>query len=222
MTRSPLLEVLYLDEYIIAVNKPSGLLSIPDGYDPDLPNLSTILKGEYPQLFTLHRLDKDTSGIILFALNAESHKEFSLLFEYRTIKKTYRALVHASNVNSHFVIDQPLRVNGDRRHRTVINIPNGKPAQTEIHLIKQLENTAILDAFPRTGYTHQIRAHLAHFGMPIVNDPLYCPKLLDNTKFSSKKRLMLHARKISFLHPFSHQMMEINAPFPPELSVLIP
>lgn len=209
-------EIIYQDEYLVAVNKPSGLLSIPDGYTPDLPNLLSFLKDEFGSVWTVHRLDKETSGAILFALNAAAHKEMSLLFEHRKVKKNYRALVYGSNVDAQFVIDQPLRVNGDRRHRTVIDPKNGKPAQTEVILQKQHDSTAIIDAFPRTGYTHQIRAHLAYHGIPIVNDVLYGGKSSRLPKPFPPDRLLLHALKISFIHPFSGLRTEITAPLPPE------
>ena len=215
-----MLEIIYQDEYIIAINKPSGLLSIPDGYTLDLPNLQSLLKKEVGPVWTVHRLDKDTSGAILFAFSAFAKREMSLLYEHRKVENNYRALVHGPKIETRFVIDQPLRVNGDRHHRTVIDPINGKPAQTEVILQKQLDSTAIIDAFPRTGYTHQIRAHLAYHGIPIVNDALY-------GGISSRKpipfptdRLMLHAVKISFIHPFSGQHTEITAPFPPELADL--
>jgi len=214
------LDIIYQDEHIIAINKPSGLLSIPDGYTPDLPNLQSILKDKYGSVWTVHRLDKETSGVILFALSATAHKEMSALFELRKIRKNYRALVFGVNLDSHFIVDYPLRVNGDRRHRTVIDPEKGKPAQTEFVLQKQLDLTAIVDAFPLSGYTHQIRAHLAYHETPIVNDSLYGNRLTSLSPKIPTGRLMLHALKISFLHPFSQIPVDIVAPLPPELSIL--
>lgn len=215
-----MLEIIFQDEYIIAINKPSGLLSIPDGYTIDLPNLQSLLKKEIGPVWTVHRLDKDTSGAILFALSAPAHREMSCLFEHRKVEKNYRALVHGLKVDNRFLIDQPLRVNGDRRHRTVVDPINGKPAQTEVILQKQLDSTAIIDAFPRTGYTHQIRAHLTYHGIPIVNDALYGGNLSSLPISFPTDRLMLHALKISFIHPFSGQYTEISAPMPSELAGL--
>ncbi len=215
---SNVLEIIYQDEYIIAINKPSGMLSIPDGYTIDLPNLQSLLKNEFGPVWTVHRLDKDTSGAILFARSSSVHREMSLLFEHRKVEKNYRAMVHGNEVDAQFVVDQPLRVNGDRRHRTVIDPINGKPAQTDVILLKQFDSTAIIDALPRTGYTHQIRAHLAHHGNPIVNDVLYGGKSSSLPKSIPTDRLMLHALKISFIHPFSGQYTEITAPLSTEFA----
>lgn len=215
-----MLDIIYQDEHLIAINKPSGLLSIPDGYTPDLPNLQSILKNEYGSVWTVHRLDKETSGVILFALSATAHKEMSALFELRKIRKNYRALVFGVTLDSHFIVDLPLRINGDRRHRTVIDPEKGKPAQTEFVLQKQLDLTAIVDAFPLSGYTHQIRTHLASHETPIVNDALYGNRPTSPSILIPTGRLMLHALKISFLHPFSQIPVDIVAPLPPELSIL--
>lgn len=171
-------------------------------------------------VWTVHRLDKETSGVILFALSADSHRQFSLLFENRRVAKEYRALVNGVSLDSHFLIDQPLRVNGDRRHRTVIDPINGKPAQTDIQLIKQIELVSVINAFPRTGYTHQIRAHLAYHGSPIINDSLYGEKSSQSINSISTERLLLHARRITIPHPFLKCPIEIIAPLPTELAFL--
>ncbi len=215
-----MVNIIYQDEHIVAINKPSGLLSIPDGYAPYLPNLQSILKDEFGSVWTVHRLDKETSGVILFTLSATAHKEMSALFELRKIKKNYRALVLGVNLDTHFVVDIPLRVNGDRRHRTVIDPVKGKPAQTEFYTQKQLDQTSIIDAFPLSGYTHQIRAHLAYHETPIVNDSLYGNRLTSPPTLNQTGRLMLHAIKISFVHPFTQIPVEIVAPLPPELAIL--
>lgn len=209
------IEILYKDDYFIAVNKPSGLLTIQDGYKPELPNLKSILANQFNKVYTVHRIDKETSGLLIFALTSESHRKFSLVFELRKLKKEYRALVSSELPKEALTIDLPLRVNGDRRHRTIVDPQRGKPAITVITFLRKYNSGTVVSASPQTGYTHQIRAHLAAIDCPIINDPLYNPQSIDSEHFPP--RLLLHAYKITLLHPFTQQTIEIIAPFPPGL-----
>lgn len=212
----PLISILYRDDYILAVNKPSGLLSIPDGYHKEIPNLKKLLESDIPRVWTVHRLDKETSGIVLFALNADAHRNLSLQFEKRLVKKTYLALVTGALPNDSMNIDIPLKVNGDRRHRTVPDFSEGKTAQTDIERIKTYQFFTLVKAYPKTGYPHQIRAHLQHVGHPIINDILYGFTPLPNDCGLIVTRLMLHALCISFEHPDSGKQMLLQAPEPEE------
>ncbi len=212
------IEILYKDDYFIAVNKPSGLLTIQDGYKPELPNLKSILANQFNKVYTVHRIDKETSGLLIFALTSESHRKFSLVFEQRKLKKEYRALVSSELPKEALTIDLPLRVNGDRRHRTIVDPQRGKPAITVITFIRKYNSATVISASPQTGYTHQIRAHLAAIDCPIINDPLYNPQSIDSEHFPP--RLLLHSYKITLLHPFTQQTIEIIAPLPPGLHFL--
>jgi len=122
------LHILYQDQYYISIDKPSGLLTIPDGYDRNLPNLKSMLIDEFGSVWTVHRLDKETSGVIIFALSADAHKKLSVEFEERKIIKEYRALITGVLDSKNVNVALPLRVNGDRRHRTVVDQVNGKPS----------------------------------------------------------------------------------------------
>ncbi|HSM26091.1 MAG TPA: RluA family pseudouridine synthase, partial [Anaerolineaceae bacterium] len=188
--------LVYVDSSIIIVNKPSGLRTIPDGYQKNLPNLQTLLKEKFSSIFTIHRLDKETSGLIIFGRNKLSHRNLNIQFEQKLIDKTYHALVHNIPEWDVYTIDQPLLIDGDRKHRTVIN-PNGKSATTFLRKVEVNNDNhlSFLDIHPKTGYTHQIRSHLNHLGFPILGDQLYSLNLSTNQNQMNKSvsRMMLHA-----------------------------
>lgn len=213
------LEFLYQDPDFLAVDKPSGLLTIPDGYNSSLPNLRSFLTDQFGRVWTVHRLDKDTSGIVIFALTADAHRALSILFENRKVKKEYTAFIIGNLPTGQMTIDLPLRVNGDRYHRTIVDQVTGKPAVTKVKLLNVYSIYSLISAQPKTGYTHQIRAHLAAIGHPILNDSLYGKP---NAFISdSASRLMLHAGKLSFTHPIRENEIEINSPLPAEMARLI-
>lgn len=207
--------ILYQDSHFLAVDKPSGLLTIPDGYDLTLPNLKSFLSKDLERVWTIHRLDKETSGVVIFALNADAHRALSILFEARKIHKEYRAFVEGAMTELSRTIDLPLRVNGDRKHRTIVDQQNGKPSITNIYLIKLIDDVSEIVASPQTGYRHQIRAHLAAVGHPVLNDHLYIHPT--DVQSENPARLMLHAHKLSFRHPYFDNQIEIISPIPNEM-----
>lgn len=214
------MDVIFQDENYIAINKPSGLLSIRDGYQKELPSVKSSLDSEFGRVLTVHRLDKETSGVLVFAKNPIAHRELSLQFEGRKVNKKYLALIFGHPVENKFVIDLPLRINAGRKHRTIVDPVNGKKASTLILLKKILETTSVVEASPSTGYTHQIRSHLLAIGHPIVGDCLYMnqPNFMEGIGDSS--RLMLHALYMQFYDSISDQIIEISAPLPPEFLLL--
>lgn len=209
--------IVHVDDSIIIVNKPSGLRTIPDGYDKNLLNLQSLLKIRFPTLLTVHRLDKETSGLIIFALNNGIHKNLNSQFEQRKIKKCYLAITHNVPEWDVYSATFPLIIDGDRKHRTIINI-TGKNSQTEFKKVEinQEKNLSLVKAYPKTGYTHQIRAHLSYLGFPILGDYLYSHGLSPIQKAITKKseRLMLHASSITFIHPESNKEITFNAKIP--------
>jgi len=219
--------IVWSDESVLAVHKPAGVLAIQDGYNPAIPYLSGMLNDAFGKVWTVHRLDKDTSGIILFARSAEAHRLLNEQFMQRETFKEYHAIVIGLPDREKMTISLPLFVNGDRRHRTVIDHQRGKPAETSISLIRSSEGFSLISAFPRTGYTHQIRAHLAAAGLPLVADPLYksLKPLTPLQEAACKQslslpihRVALHAFRISFQHPLSGQMLTLEAPYPEDFS----
>lgn len=219
-------QILWEDEALVIVNKPAGLLTIQDGYNPSLPYLSALLEENFGRVWVVHRLDKDTSGAILFARNAAAHKALNTQFEQRQVKKIYHALVVGMPEWETTGIPLPLKIDGDRRHRTVIDHQNGKEAKTEVQTIQRLGLFTLLAAYPLTGYTHQIRAHLAAIGFPVLHDPLY-KSLQPETQAMVEarkqapllpiRRLALHAFRISFTHPVTDLPLIVDAPYPEDL-----
>lgn len=215
--------LLWQDEAIFVLNKPSGLLTIPDGYDLQLPSLSVMLKAAYGAAWTVHRLDKDTSGVILFARSLAAHHALNDQFANRTTQKEYHALIVGSPPWQTLSIDLPLRVNGDRRHRTIIDPERGQPARTLVQVRQNFPSYTLVSAHPYTGYTHQIRAHLAAVGFPILADPLYQGLLPQNppalggpAALPVITRTALHAYQITFVHPLNQQSTTFEAPYPPD------
>lgn len=210
--------IIYEDETLIGFNKPAGLLSIPDGYDPALPHVAGLLSPYFGKLYIVHRLDRDTSGVMILARSLEIHRHLNLQFERRAVKKVYHAIVFGTPEWDTLTVDAPLRVNGDRRHRTTVSPKTGKPASTEFQVIRRFRNCTLLEARPLTGYTHQIRAHLLYCGHPILADPIYFSQstfpLFDEYGGQLIARLALHAKSISFMHPITGDTVIIQAPYP--------
>ncbi|MBW6472610.1 MAG: RluA family pseudouridine synthase [Anaerolineaceae bacterium] len=215
--------IIFIDNSIIAVNKPSGLRTIPDGYNKSKENLQTLLKSKFPELMTVHRLDKETSGVILFARNKEAHRNLNHQFENRLVRKKYWVISHNIPVWDNYISRLPLLVDGDRRHRTIID-QSGKLSETHFikHKFDQKKCLSFLEAIPYSGYTHQIRSHLSFLGFSILGDHLYTKNL---STFQKKlnlnvKRMMLHAASLEFLHPDTNQKIVINTEVPFSLDII--
>ena len=214
------MEILFEDDSILVINKPPGLLSIRDGYIKDLPTVKSLLEADFGRCFMVHRLDKDTSGIMLVARTQNAHRKLNLDFQNRQIYKIYHAILSRIPEQNEFMIDLPLRINGDRKHRTVVDVINGKPANTLISIIETYQNNALVMAKPFTGYTHQIRSHLSFSGYTILGDKLYGSprKVLEETNGIQIERTALHAFQISFAHPETNNPLTLTAGYPPDFS----
>ena len=225
--------LLYADDDMIAVNKAAGLLVAADRWDIEAPRLDLLIQKELPQiaplcqkLYAVHRIDKDTSGILLYALNAEAHRALNTAFQERKIKKTYRLLIHGRVQEEQFTVDLPLRADGDALHRTVVDKRRGKEAITHFTVLETFRQFSLLEARPVTGRTHQIRAHLAAAGYPIVCDSLYGsgkPVLLSELKqrwhgdvYTEQpliRRLALHAYQLEGIHPRTSESFSFTAEY---------
>jgi len=216
------LSLLFEDSTLLAINKPAGLRSIADGYDASLPSVRALLSKRYGPVWIIHRLDKDTSGVLLLARNAESHRQMSIQFESRQVCKTYHTVVRGIPPWREITSEESLRVNGDRKHRTIIDPALGRAAKTDFAVLEQFGDCALIEARPHTGYTHQIRAHLSALGYPILSDDLYgirgAPLPGPDERIS---RLALHAAGIEFSHPQTGRFISIEAPYPADFAHLL-
>ena len=212
MTPVPL-EILFEDEAILAVNKPAGLLTIQDGYQPQLPHLYAQVIQYLGQAWIVHRLDKDTSGLVLFAKTAPAHQRLSLAFEKRQVQKTYLAICLGQPPWETLSVNRPLRINVGRRHRTIVDHAHGRPARTDFNILERFTDCALAECSPHSGYTHQIRAHLFSIGHPILQDPLYF-SAYPSPASPPIQRLALHAAQIHLVHPFTPEPLTLKAPTP--------
>ena len=208
------LDPVFFDMNVIAVNKPIGWLTIPSGFSSSNPVLKTELEKVYGKLFTVHRLDKETSGLLIFARDKETHRELNMQFEKRLIHKEYMALVEGLPIWNFKSIQTYLKPNGDRKHRTII-CTNGKKALTDLAIMQRSAGRSLILVKPHTGITHQIRCHLATHGFPIVGDELY-HFYCNVSKLPNKNRLFLHATKIIFTHPASKVLVKLESRTPEE------
>jgi RluA family pseudouridine synthase len=190
-----ILPVLFEDNDVCAVDKPEGLTSIP-GSEQGKETLLGLVSKQYPEkLFVVHRLDKDVSGVMLFAKNAAAHKSLNDQFAGRTVKKTYCALVVGVMDKSDGTIAKPIRQFGSGRMG--VDELAGKPSATDFEVVERLPEYTLINAYPKTGRKHQIRVHFYSIGHPIAGDTRYG----DKEKAKLFPRMMLHARSITFTLP---------------------
>ncbi len=215
--------LIYSDDSLLVVNKPAGLLSIPDGYNPELAYLARLLEPRFGRLWTVHRLDRETSGVLLLARSAEAHRTLNLQFDRHEISKTYHALVQGVVEKDWLYINSPLRMNVGSKHRTIVDLTKGRPAITELDVVLRFAQQTLVAAHPRTGYTHQIRAHLFAVRHPILFDPLYGPgRHTDLPGLDPQAiRLALHAFRITLSHPTSGELVVFEAPYPNDFQKML-
>lgn len=223
-------ETIFENEEFIALNKASGILSIPDREQRE-PSLKDLLQKKYGNIYTVHRLDRDTSGLILFAKTEAAHKYLSGLFENRQTKKKYLGLVQGSFPEASGKFEGPIREHTNIAGKMTVHA-KGKPSVTEYHTLEKFQRFSLVSFGLITGRTHQIRVHAAQAGHPIACDPLYGsdePVYLSSLKKNYKlgkydeqerpllNRLALHSHELSFtdIRGFKHLL---TAPLPKDLS----
>lgn len=227
---------IYQDDELLIVDKPSRLRVIPDRFNITLPNLSALLSNQIakmagsndPQIWPVHRIDADTSGLVLYALSEKTHQMLNEAFELKKIKKTYLAIVRGKIEEPDGTINYPIEYYKKGRMR--IN-PDGKPSVTKFKVKQRYQKYSLLEVSPFTGRTHQIRIHLKAYGYPLAVDPIYTG--IDRVTISDIKagirpqkksetalisRLTLHAWRLDFIHPLTHKNISAAADPPKDFA----
>ena len=203
------MKILYEDQHLLIVDKPVGLSVLPDGWEKDSDYLVKRLEQQFGKIFIVHRLDKITSGVMVFARDAETHRALNLQFENHEAQKTYHAIVEGNPKWEEKIARHPLRANVGHKHRTMVDNKNGKPSETRFRVIKRYKESALVEAKPMTGRTHQVRVHAYALGHPLVGDILYGAQEPNNIA-----RPMLHAQSLSFIHPATNERVKFSTPHP--------
>ena len=198
-------EIIYQDDYIVALNKPQALLSVP-GLGPDKQDcLISRLVEEIPEAKVVHRLDCYTSGIMLFAIGIEMQRALSKIFHDRKINKQYIAVVKQWFDEEEGVIKFPMRCDIDNRPHQIVDYEHGKSAITYWQILQRKPDSVRLLLKPETGRTHQLRVHCAAMGYPIIGDGLY------GNDEQKQPRMLLHADNLLFRHPVTDEEMFLSA-----------
>ena len=235
MSKNSAYEILFEDESLIAVNKAAKVLSIHDRHRHELTNIYALLLEKYGEIYIVHRIDKDTSGVLVFAKTAAAHKSLSEQFEGRTTVKLYKAMVIGCPFEDEGRIEA-----GIAHHPTQLGLmcvsSKGKESITEYRVLEKFKNYSLLECNILTGRTHQIRVHLKHIGHPLVVDFQYGGKEsfflseFKKRKFNLGKweeevpmlsRVPLHAYSLTFNHPVSGEEMKLTAEMPKDMRAVL-
>jgi RluA family pseudouridine synthase len=227
-------EILYQNEDLIVINKPAGVLTLPDRYIRDSKNLYNWLQNKYEQIFTVHRLDRETSGVIVFARNAEAHRFLNQQFQESRVKKIYHAVTGGVILQDEIDIDIALMPDADERGKTIPSI-RGKASLSRLKVLERYRNATLVQVDLVTGRHHQLRVHCASIGNPLLVDGMYGGStefLLSSIKkrYNLKKhetekpiigRLTMHAYSISFEMPVTGEQVNFTAEYPRDFEALL-
>lgn len=221
------LSFLHEDDHLAVVDKPADLLSVPDRHDPDQPHLKGLLSERYGKpVFPVHRLDKPTSGAIVFARTREAHSALSQQFEARDVEKVYLALVDGIPEPGEAEIDEPIAPHPSRVGRMLVSHRGGKFARTDYKVMERLGDFSLVGVQIFTGRTHQIRVHMAYVGHPLMVDPFYGRRTefklseLKGRRYNLARgkeerpllaRVPLHAHRLGFRHPADGEWLRVTA-----------
>jgi tRNA pseudouridine32 synthase / 23S rRNA pseudouridine746 synthase len=201
------LDVVHEDAQILVVNKPAGLLSVP-GKGAHLADcLLSRIQAAFPDALLVHRLDRDTSGIIVFALTAHAQRHLGLQFEKRQARKSYVALLDGELTPRTGTVDLPLIVDWENRPRQMVCRDTGRQATTGWRVLRYEDGTTRVRLIPKTGRSHQLRVHMLALGHPILGDPLYS----DGTA-ADHPRMFLHSEELRIKHPDGGTSLKFRAP----------
>jgi RluA family pseudouridine synthase len=230
------LDIIFEDDHIIVVNKPAGILTIPDRAGaPD--SLLHMLQRRYGAVFTVHRLDRETSGILVFARNEAAHRHLSMQFEHHTADKYYYALVDGTVHNEEGEIDKPIGEHPVIPAKMAIVFQGGKPSLTYYRVVERFNRFTLVEALIKTGRTHQIRVHFQSIGYQLAVDALYGRrssfklsevkgKNYKSGKFSGEERPLmdrtsLHSWRLRILHPVTEEQMEFKTTLPKDFNAVL-
>jgi tRNA pseudouridine32 synthase/23S rRNA pseudouridine746 synthase len=204
---SPYLQILFQDEHILLLNKPSGLLSVPGKAAEHKDSLQYRAQRVYPTASIVHRLDMATSGILLMAMNKAAHRHISKQFELRQTAKSYAARVFGQVQGDKGTVDLPLICDWPNRPKHKVDHQDGKSAQTHWQVLQRNEDNTYLELTPITGRSHQLRVHMLSLGHPILGDGFYAHE----QALGMATRLQLHAQSLSFMHPHSEKWLNFHS-----------
>lgn len=206
----PYIDLLYKDDHILVFNKQSGLLSVTGKRPEHFDCLEARVQETYPEALLVHRLDRGTSGVFLMARTKEAQKYINIGFARRFTKKHYVAEVFGHPEEEEGEIDLPLIADWPRRPMQKVDFENGKPCLTRWRVAERRAVTALMDLYPETGRSHQLRVHMKELGHPIIGDDFYAK----GEAFAMAPRLHLHAKSLTFFHPESREPVTFEAPQP--------
>ena len=201
------LDILHHDAQLVVVNKPAGLLSVPGKGEHLADCLIERIRAVFPEVLLVHRLDRDTSGVMVFALTPHAQRHLGLQFENRQTKKTYVARLAGLLEPRTGTVDLPLIVDWENRPRQMVDHERGRPAQTDWRVLRHDGDTTRVRLMPKTGRSHQLRVHMLALGHPILGDPFYAEGAARDYP-----RMMLHSEELRLRHPDGGASMRFFAP----------
>ncbi|MFC3193085.1 pseudouridine synthase [Marinicella sediminis] len=204
--KEPLLEIIHLDDDVLVLNKPPGLLSVPGRRPEHHDSLQSRAQQAHPSATTVHRLDMETSGLMVMAMNKASHVHLSRQFELRQVKKRYRARVFGRLPAPQGTVEAPLICDWPNRPRQMVDLKVGKPAVTHWQVLQEDAETSWVSLQPVTGRSHQLRVHMLHLGHPILGDSLYA----SGAALDMSDRLALQSEYLSFKAPGNEEPLSFQ------------
>ncbi len=235
MAKKKTFDIIFEDEHIVVLNKAPGMLTLSDRYAPDKASLHAYLQNKFGEIFTVHRLDKETSGVILFAKNAAAHRAFSMMFEHRNIQKYYLTVLDGQLYQEEITVDKPIASSLTQKNKMVINA-RGKESKSIFRVLESFKKFTLVEVEILSGRTHQIRIHAESIGYPLSVDAIYGVRTdlkasdIKGRKFKSKAekeerpliaRSILHANRLCFTHPFTKEKHNIVAELPKDFRAVL-
>ena len=236
LTHPMKIPILHEDEHLLVVDKPADVLTVPDRHDPDLPNLKHLLSERHGPVIPVHRLDRPTTGLLVFARTPEAHRSLSMQFEARDVEKVYLALVDGVPEPEEGEIDAPIAPHPSKVGRMLVTNRGGKFARTDYKVMERLGKFSLVGVQIFTGRTHQIRVHLAYLGYPLLVDPFYGKRTefflseLKGKRYNKAKhaverpllsRVPLHASQLGFAHPVGGEFLRFEAELPKDMRAMV-